>query len=517
METSTSRSSERWARAAALLAGVALLGAPAISAADDTVTNAQQAPRPGTPSVGVPFTALAIQAGKDEQRLTGALSYTTEKVTFDLKASGANVAKKTQQSLLFDALGSAPGGQLSLGITWSNFRPRRQIQAVVESLCAEQNKANQYGDEKDEEKAIQHAIDGDAGYKRAVAVKAALEAELSNIGDVAAAQKAAAQAWSTFDAAQKAANAAQGQASALPAKADAGAVRAAFEKAREASAEATRLLALAVRAGERAGRAARLPAEIARAKDDVAKEKARVEKGLEPYCYARSQLTPARRARIEMPNDPTFVAMVRGTLEARSTDYFDTADAKTKTDMVYPLSLAVAAGVYPHPSTLLAVRLDYGRSRQAQDPTSVCQNLSIDGKTTDPATYNCTSMVVGAPTWATRTTLRGEIRYVMSAGVGFNPAITYAWSGPESGLFAAKKGSWSIDLPVYMRIKASDLGAAPAAKNAAPAAKNADSQEPSNLAFGVLLSHRQTWGLGDKNEATDDISVFLGGSFDLKL
>jgi hypothetical protein len=120
------------------------LGTEGITRADEGISpeeggarstqTAESTARVGTHSVGVPFTAIALQAGKDEQRLTGNFAYAHDGLTFDLKLSGANVAKTTQQSLLFDALGSAPGGQLSAGITWSNFTTRESLLPLIDKL-----------------------------------------------------------------------------------------------------------------------------------------------------------------------------------------------------------------------------------------------------------------------------------------------------------------------------------------------------------------------------------------------
>src|SRR5262245_55941892 len=104
MATSTSRSSERRARGAALVAAAMVLSAAAVATAQEgTLRTAKQDPRAGAQGgVGVPYPALVLQAGKDEQRLTGSFAYSVGGFTFDVKLTGANVSKTTQQSLLFD-------------------------------------------------------------------------------------------------------------------------------------------------------------------------------------------------------------------------------------------------------------------------------------------------------------------------------------------------------------------------------------------------------------------------------
>jgi hypothetical protein len=191
-----------------------------------------------------------------------------------------------------------------------------------------------------------------------------------------------------------------------------------------------------------------------------------------------------------------------------------------KTDAVYPASAAIVAGVFIRPTSLLAVRLDYGRLRQVNDLGSVCQNLDVGGKTTSPVTYGCQNLVIGEPTWSTKTALRAEYRQYVAHGVGVNPSFTFAWAGPEAAPFGAKKGSWVIDVPLYLKLKASDLGGAPAPKKEDEAKKDdpkKDSADLGTLAIGIALSHRQTWGLGAKDQTSDDVSVFLGGVFDLTI
>lgn len=523
-----SRTSRRSERCALLVA--ALLAVPALGHAEQAAPDAHTArsdPRAGTQSVGVPYSAIALQAGKDEQRLTGAFAYAVGGFTFDVKLSGANVAKSTQQSLLFDALGSAPGGQLSLGVTWSSFTTRTDVVAQVIKLCAEQNQANGYSADKDEDKAREAALGKDPGYQRARAAKEALEAEQKEIGDLVAARAAAAGAVGAARAAQAEADRLDKIVADLSGQIVTGGgpadgmqrLQVALASARLAASRAAQAQLESMRAEERASRAARLPGELARAAEDFDKEKKRAEKAVPPYCNSRGELSAERRARIQMPFHPTFIVGVRGNAEAKSTDYLDTAAGKKKTDTVYPASASVAAGVYLHPSSLLAVRLDYGRTRKAEDPSDVCQDLPIAGKTTTPATYQCQSLSIGAPTWATKTSIRAEYRQYIARGVGLNPSFTYAWAGPETAPFGAKKGSWAIDVPLYIRIKATDLGAAPPLPKAGDdkAADKKDGAEVSALTFGVALTHRQTWGLADDNQTTDDVSVFLGGSFDLGL
>jgi hypothetical protein len=534
MAPTNSPRSERRASLAALVGIGMLLGAPTLghaqSAETPAVRTARSDARAGTQSVGVPYTAIALQAGKDEQRLTGNLAYTHGDFTFDLKLSGANVAKTTQQSLLFDALGSVPGGQLSLGVTWSSFTTRADVILQVARLCAEQNKENGYTAEKDEDKAREALLAKDPAYQQARAAKDALEAEQKDLGDAGEARRKALEASKTASTrrgeAERLDRAADELAGQVAAGKDVGdalpRLQAALASARLAAARLAEAQVAALRAEEGASRAARLPGEIARAKEDLVRETKRATKDAPPFCNGSSELTAERDAQIHRPFHPTFVVALRGSVEAKSTDYFDPADAQKKTDAVYPLGAAVAAGVYPHPMSLLAVRLDYGRTRQANDPGSVCQNQPIAGKTTTPATYGCQSLVIGEPVWATKTALRAEYRQHVTRGVGLNPSFTYAWAGPETTPFGARKGSWSIDVPLYLRFKATDLGAAPpppkpADEKPADAKKDADDTDPSTLAFGVALTHRQTWGLADKNQATDDVSVFLGGSFDLGL
>jgi hypothetical protein len=520
METSTSRSSERKARTLAIGAAALLLAVPAAAIADeskDATQTVQQAPHLTAPSVGVPYTGIVLQGGKDDQRLTAALTYTVApQFTLDVKVSGANVSQKTQRSLLFDAQGVAPGAQVSVGVTWSNYRTRRLLAGMTEALCAEQNAANGYATGPDEEALLNKKVNDDPGYKKALEAKEAIEKEQKALGDPARLRKDADKLWADLEAARAEALKAQQEADKLfqeaatkDRAAATGPLRAALDRARLTVDRVALQQVEAALAQEKIARAARLADEVSRAKDDLAKEKARVAKSVPAYCYARSQLTPDRRSRIPSPSDVTWIATLRGTFGAQSTDYLDTATAKKETDTVYPMSVAMAVGAYLTQTSLLAVRLDYGRVRQSNEPSSVCQDLPIDSKTTSPPTYNCTSIVVGQPTWATRTAIRGEYRQFIAAGVGFNPSFTWAWSGAESGLFAAKKGSWSLDLPIYMRFVPGDSASKKAAES--------DKADPPSVSVGVALSHKQTWGLGDKDEATNDASVFLGGAFDLKL
>ncbi|WP_437964869.1 hypothetical protein WMF04_35095 [Sorangium sp. So ce260] len=486
----------------------------------DATRTAEQDPR-AAQGVGVPYPGIVVQAGKDEQRLTGAFAYNVGDFTFDLKLTGANVSKETQRSLLFDAQGSAPGGQLSAGVTWSNFKERTEDQRAIADLCDEQNREHGYGPDTNEDRDTM--LRKDPGYRRAVEAKQALEAELNKIGDPAAARRNADETWARFEAARAEVTRREAEAEALvaqlaratdPAEASIR-LRAALDLARLAAASAARAQGEAIQAEERAGRAARLPGEVARAQDHLDKEKKRAEEKIPPRCYARSQLSAERRKQIPASFQPTLIIALRGSVEAKSTDYFDTAEAEKTTETVYPLSAAVAAGVYLQPTSLLAVRLDYGRTREANDPTSVCQNLTIDGETTSPATYNCTTLVVGEPTWATKTALRAEFRQYIAAGMGINPSFTYAWAGTKAAPFSAKKGSWTIDVPLYVRVSVADLGGAPPPKN--EKAKDGESVDTTSVSLGMALTHRQTWGLGDENETTNDVSVFLGGAFDLNL
>jgi hypothetical protein len=518
MDFTTSKSHDRRRRGVTLAVAVAIFGFQSAAAAGDAGGGAPGELRPGAQSVGLPYTGVFLQAGKDEQRLTGSFAYRLNQFHFDVKLTGANVSKATQRSLLFDAQGLSAGGQVSAGVAWTNFQVDEATNDRVDALCADQNKANHYDSPGDVKKAREKALRKDPGYAKAADAKAALEAELKAVSDAANLGSPASplhKAREMAAAKQKEAEALTAQLGASKEPADIAKLRAAVEDAKRAD-DALHKTEVDVLVA--AGRIPVLQAAIASAKEDVDKAEKRAArqksvKNLPGFCEAESDLTEERQRRL-VPFRPTFLVAVRGTVDAKSTDYFDTSDAKKKTDAVYPLSASLALGVYVAPSSLLAVRFDYGRTRKTNDPGSVCRNLPIAGANTTPATYSCEDVIVGEPTWNTKTSLRAEVRHYIARAVGFNPSFTFAWAGAETTPFAAKAGSWSIDVPLYLRFSPSDFGGRSAAKKT-DAGKKEGGADTTTLALGVAFSHKATWGLPD-NQTTNDVSVFLGGAFNLQ-
>lgn len=111
-----------------------------------------------------------------------------------------------------------------------------------------------------------------------------------------------------------------------------------------------------------------------------------------------------------------------------------------------------------------------------------------------PPAYACAEASVGEPTWKQTTSLRFELRHYLVKGVSWNPSFTYAWSGAEVGFFQQKAGVAQLDVPVYVQV---------------------GWEKDKALVLGAAFTHKQTWGLGDKNQSDDDLSLFLGGAFEL--
>lgn len=456
----------------------ACLAASSAAGAEDMRSTAGLEVRNDPQSMGVPLAGIVFDGGSKEQRITGRGVLRVGNFALDLSLSGASVDKATQRSALWSSAARGAGGSVSLGITWSNFSIRNYASVfdqLEQTLCPQQEKLNAA--------RAQAALAEDDEYKAAVAL-AEKRVELKQKAEALAKQKRAE------------AIEARARADKLASAKEAGNL----ELARLAASHAE---AFADLAAERAAEAA-VAAETAQ--KAAKKEEARVTKPFKRVC-SNDRLDPSLERRINWPFKPAFITRIQGAVESKSTDYLDAGDGTKKTDVVHPWNVSLGVGVFFTQNTLVAASMGYRRARSASDGVSVCQNQTIGGATKNPPVYTCEDLVVGAPGWKQTTTLRAELRQYLAANVSTNPWFSYTWSGTEMGLFAPRQGAWQFEIPVYVQVPTFA-----ARKDEKPGEKKEES--PAFIA-GVAFTHKQTWGLGDKNENSDTFSVFLGGSFDM--
>jgi hypothetical protein len=439
-------------------------------------------PRLLTDTASIPDWGAVFEGNKDGKSLTGRGAMHIGAYHFDFSLSGTDVNKETGRSDLIHSLDKSKGGTISGGITWSSFSVDAYeiLDSDRRKLCAEQIQEKSAG--------LSAALLTDPAYVKS------LKEKVEAVGKAAERKKAQEDARST---------------AMLERQEFEAAFKEAHEKVRVATDEAARLSAQAavLRAQERLISTMRADAfadsafresesadaVLTTASTKEANELVRVRKQIVGNCDSAGDLAADRRAQLAWPEKWTFLLSLRGSVNTQSNDYLDTSDGLVKTNTGRPAGLSLGMGAFVLPSTLPAVTLSYKRNLKTGDPTQVCLPQALP--TSASPGYGCQDGTIGVPTWKRTTSLRFELRQYLSHNVSWDPGLTYAWSGTQSGLFAQTTGLWQLEIPIYMQLPTTDKKQA--------------------LVVGLSYVHRRTWGLGASNTSDDDLEIFLGGAFAL--
>lgn len=506
---------------------LATLLAPTRASATEPIAtdSAQGEARLDPDSVGVPGFGVVVEAGSEEQRITGRAALRYGAFALDATLSGANVDATTGRSVLFESLDSRPEGSLAAGLTWTSFsiHDYSTVLDQVEKLCEEQA--------MEQARAAEASLAEDEGYLEA-------KTRLDERSRAQAAATARAQelfvALSAGTAAVTEADRREGEAQARVKtaladverrSAELAAAGAAKEKERSkaladaqraleaARAEVTLASLEATAAGERATRARvdaalaearatevahtleQATAAVAAAEAAVQAERRRV-LDVHPSSCAASTLTPEREARVVWPFHPTYIATLRGAVSSQRTEFFDPETGTRAREASHPWKMSLGVGTFLVPTMLVAASLSYGRVRVVGDASQLCQALPVERRV-DAALpyYTCGDTTLGVPTWSQSTAVRLEHRQYLTTGLSMNPSFTYSWSGEEKAPFAPGQGAYRLEVPVYLR---ASLGAS----------------EEKAVVIGAAYTHEATWGAPQK-ETRDDVTLFFGGGFDI--
>jgi hypothetical protein len=445
----------------------------------------------------VAVTGLTVEAGSKEQRLTGRIAGSiVDGVAMDLSLSGANTNKSTNTSDLIHTLSKPAGGEVALGIIYDTFDFDNEFEAAWRYWCGEQNKANGIDDL---DSKINQAQDKLTDAKRQLGD--AEEKFLATSQQSAAVESAASAYYHLEHKRIEVEKAEQELKRAKDSRVDID-IKLAEAAVKKAKQELETAEATFVSASQKPGAMGALDAAhyqleahrafVAKAELDLKAAKDARSNGPKE-CLGPEMLEAGRKRQLPSPK-ASYLFFARGSFGSRSIDFFDPATGNIGKEAAHPLGLVLGAGAFLLPTLYIGASLRYSKDKSVGDAGSICRDQQVAGATTMPATYICSQDVtIGTPKWRQASTIRLELRQYLTAKIGWNPSLSYAYSDTNEDFpIFRHPGAWSFQVPVYIRIS---------------------SKSP--LTFGLNMIHTETFGLGAKNTKSTDAIAFLSATFDL--